>query len=122
MRLLKEIITRTIDKFRYAFEGLWAGLRYDLSITVQFICALIAIVVFMILKISTIEWLFVASAIFIVLIAEYFNSAIEDVCDLLVDKYDLHVKEIKDIAAAGVLLAAFYAVTVAGVIILGRVL
>lgn len=122
MRLLIDLIVRTYEKFANAFSGLIAGVRYDISISIQVILALVSIVFFMYLDINTIEWLFIISAIFLVLITEYLNSAVEDVCDLLVKKYDLHVKEIKDIAAAAVLLAALYAVIVAVIITSGRLL
>jgi undecaprenol kinase len=120
MKLLKDLIVRTYDKFACAFRGLIAGIRYDTSITIQVILALMSIVFFAYLGIGTVEWLFVISAIFLVLITEYLNSAVEDVCDLLIKKYDLHVKEIKDIAAAAVLLAALYAVIVAFIVTYGR--
>lgn len=120
--MLKKIVKRTIDKFASAFEGFYAGLRYDRSILIQIVLALGSMVFFAILKISTIEWLFVLTAIFVVLVTEFLNSAIEDICDLLIQEYHLHVKEIKDIAAAAVLIAAVYAIVVAGVIILGRLL
>ncbi len=116
MALLNDLIKRFIRKFQNAFVGLWAGIRYDRSILVQFILAIMSIIIFFFLNISFIEWMFVINAIFFVIITEFLNSAIEDVCDLLVAKYDLHVKEIKDIAAAAVLLSAFYAVVVAGII------
>lgn|SRR5690554_1826725 len=112
-------IKRLIEKFSHALSGLFEGIRYDRSISVQILLAIISLIFFSFLKLNYIEWLFVLSAISIVLISEYLNSAIEDLCDLLVKKYDLHVKEIKDIAAAAVLIAAIYAVLVA-VIIIGR--
>lgn len=112
-------IKRLIEKFSHALSGLFEGIRYDRSISVQILLAIISLLFFSFLKLNYIEWLFVLSAISIVLISEYLNSAIEDLCDLLVKKYDLHVKEIKDIAAAAVLIAAIYAVLVA-VIIIGR--
>lgn len=120
--MLKKIVKRTIDKFASAFEGVYAGLRYDRSILIQILLALASVIFFAVLGINQIEWLFVISAIFVVLVTEFLNSAIEDICDLLIQEYHLHVKEIKDIAAAAVLIAAVYATVVAGVILLGRVL
>lgn len=120
--MLTKIVNRTIDKFRSAFEGVYAGIRYDRSILIQMLLAVLSIVIFAVIKITRVEWLFVISAIFVVLITEFLNSAIEDICDLLIQEYHLHVKEIKDIAAAAVLIAALYAVVVAGFIILGRLL
>lgn len=120
MELLKKIVERTIHKFSCAYEGLIQGLLYDRSIIVQFLLAFISIIFFWFFKANWIEWLFILSAIFFVLVTEFMNSAIEDTCDLLVDRYDLQVKEIKDIAAAAVLLAAVYAVVIAGTIIIRR--
>ncbi|AMC93368.1 diacylglycerol kinase [Erysipelothrix larvae] len=122
MHSILDVLKRTIYKFRCAFQGFYAGIRYDRSILIQVIFALISIILFSFIGISVIEWLFIISAIFIVLIAEFLNSAIEDICDLLIKKYDLHVKEIKDIAAAAVLLAALYAVVVGVVILGGKIL
>ncbi|NMB19001.1 MAG: diacylglycerol kinase family protein [Erysipelothrix sp.] len=119
MAWLIEAFKRLIRKFQNAFLGLKAGILYDRSILVQMILAIISLIFFYLLKISYVEWLFVITAIFVVVVSEFLNSAIEDVCDLLVKKYDLHVKEIKDIAAAAVLLAAIYAVVVA-IFIIGR--
>ncbi|WZU03012.1 diacylglycerol kinase [Erysipelothrix sp. D19-032] len=65
----------------------------------QVVLGVITVIVFALLDISTVEWLFVISAIFIVLITEFLNSAVEDLCDLLIQSYNLHVKEIKDIAS-----------------------
>lgn len=113
MRSFQEIVHKFYKKFENAFIGLWAGIRYDQSILLQFMIAAVSLLVFVYLDITFVEWLFVMTAIFVVIITEFLNSAIEDVCDLLVDKYDLHVKEIKDIAAAAVLLSAIYAIIVA---------
>lgn len=120
--MLKKIIKRTIDKFASAFEGIIAGIKYDRSILIQVLLAIMAIGFFAFLRIGTIEWLFIISAIFVVLITEFLNSAIEDICDLLIQEYNLHVKEIKDIAAGAVLIAAFYAIAVGLIVVLGRVL
>lgn len=120
--MLIKIVKRTIAKFKSAFEGVYAGIRYDRSILVQVVLAGMSLVLFAFIGINTVEWLFVISAIFVVLITEFINSAVEDICDLLIQEYHLHVKEIKDIAAAAVLIAAGYAIAVALVIILGRIL
>lgn len=114
-------ISSFINKFRNAFSGLIAGLRYDISIIIQAALAVVVVILCLFLNLSNVEWLFVFTAIFIVLITEYLNSAVEDFCDLLVKNYNLHVKEIKDIAAAAVLLAAIYALVVAFFIIKGRI-
>lgn len=114
------MINRFIEKFSYAFTGLFKGIKQDNSIRLQFVFALTTVVFFYFFGISYIEWLFVLSAVFLVLVSEFMNSALEDFSDLVEEKYNLKVKKIKDTAAAAVLLAATYALIVAGVIILRR--
>lgn len=109
------------NKFRYAFSGLIAGLKSDRSIQIQFILAALAVVFFHFFALTKLEWLFVLSAIFMVLIAEFFNSVIEDLSDMLEDQYHPKIKVIKDMSAAAVLLAAFYALIVAITIGVGKI-
>ncbi|AZK44242.1 MULTISPECIES: diacylglycerol kinase family protein [Erysipelothrix] len=116
---LAKILKRTRKKFKSAFQGVKTGVLYDHSILIQLILGFIAIIVFALIGITPVEWMFVVSAVFMVLVTEFLNSAVEDICDLLIKNYNLHVKEIKDIAAGAVLLAAIYAIII-GVIVLTR--
>lgn len=109
-----------IKKFQYAFSGLLTGLRSDRSIQLQFALAALAVVFFRFLSLSLNEWLFVFSAIFMVLVAEFFNSVIEHISDMIEVRYHPRIKTIKDMSAAAVLLAAFYAVIVAITIGVGK--
>ena len=43
MASLKKILDRTVCKFGSAFEGVYAGIRYDRSILIQVLIALISI-------------------------------------------------------------------------------
>lgn len=122
MKLLQDALKRTVKKFHNAFTGIHYGLKYDTSIIIQVVISMLVIGVCVWLRLSDVEWMFVGSAIAVVLIAEFLNSAIEDMCDLLVKKYDFHVKEIKDISAGAVLLAAIYAIFIAIMILKGRIL
>lgn len=68
------------------------------------------------LKINIIEWIFVTSAIFIVLICEMINTAIEKLCDLIEKGHCVEIEVIKDISSGFVLLASIYSIIV-GVIV-----
>ena len=83
-------------------------------------CIIAAAVIFIsaAVKITEIEWLFIITAVFSVLITETLNSAIEYTVDLITDDYHILARYAKDIAAAGVLLASIYAVIVGMVILL----
>lgn len=49
--------------------------------------------------------MFVVSLSFLILVAECFNTAIEILCDRICADYDKQIKNIKDVAAAGVFLS-----------------
>jgi diacylglycerol kinase len=55
-------------------------------------------------------------------IAEIFNSAIEYTLDFIHPDKNPKIKIIKDISAAGVLLSAIYAITVAIIVIISKFL
>ncbi len=65
------------------------------------------------LQLSINEWLWVTLAIFVVVVAEVLNTVVEAIVDLLVGHhYDAEAKKAKDVAAGGVLIAAFFAVVI----------
>lgn len=74
------------------------------------------------LNLSAVEWALIVSAILSVFIAESINTCIEYVCDLITSDYSFAVKQIKDIAAAAVLISAVYALILAFIILLPKIL
>lgn len=65
------------------------------------------------------EWLWILSAVFLVLICELLNTAIETIVDLIVgDQIHPLARDAKDIGAAIVIMASLFAVIV-GLIIFG---
>lgn len=103
------IISCIINKFKFAFEGLFFGLRHDRSIKIQFSFGFLAIIIGMVLKISRSDWIVIIIAISLVIVAEFFNSAIETLADVVCNEENIHIKRVKDLAAAGVLVAAITA-------------
>jgi diacylglycerol kinase len=106
------------DKFKPAFDGLFFGLFHDKSIRLQACFALAALVFSAFCGLDAIEWCFVISAVFAVLIAEVFNTAIEKTVDYISLQRDPRAKLIKDLSAAAVLLASLYALIIAFLILL----
>lgn len=74
------------------------------------------------LQLSTIEWALILSAIVLVLITEFINTCIELMCDLITSDYSTQIKNIKDIAAASVVISAVYAVAIAVLILYPKIL
>ena len=70
-------------------------------------------------KISRVEAVVLILVSALVLIMEIVNSAVESISDALKPKIDIYVKRIKDMVAAGVMVAAITAVIV-GIIIFSQ--
>ncbi len=106
------------NRFRYAFAGLRYGLLKDRSIRLQFILGCITLLFSAFLRISAQDWLWICLAIALVIMAEIFNSCIEKTIDYISLERNPKAGLIKDLAAAGVLVASIFALVVALIILL----
>jgi diacylglycerol kinase (ATP) len=114
----EEEVRRRALSFRYAFEGWWYALRTQRN---AWIHALISLAVFAVafwLRLPRIDWAVILLTIMVVWTAEFINTSIEAVVDLVTPNYHPLAKTAKDVAAASVLVAAFGAVLI-GLLILG---
>lgn len=110
---MKSLIAKLIDKFKYAFQGLFDGLKKDSSIQLQWLIAMIVILVSCFFPLNKMEWIMIILICFIIIALEYFNSALEALVDLASPAYHPLAKQCKDYAAAGVLVAAILAIVIA---------
>lgn len=107
-----------LRSFRYAFRGI-ARLVADQPNARIHACATVVVVgLGFLLRVSALEWAALVLAIAAVWSAEALNTAIEDLADATRPEFHPLVERSKDIAAAGVLLAAIGA-TVVGLLVLG---
>ena len=115
-----EIYNR-VKSFQYAFEGWWYVLRTQHN---AWIHALISISVFVIafwLQLPGHDWAVLILTIMAVWMAEFMNTAIEAVVDMMMPEVHPLAKIAKDVAAAAVLVGAVGAVLI-GLIIIGPAL
>lgn len=105
-------ISRLVKSFQYALRGLLKVIKEEQNIRVQMLIAFFALSLATYLRISRLEWIFLVSVIILVFLMEVVNSAIERVSDVIKPRINTYVKEIKDIMAGAVLLAAFLAIIV----------
>ena len=104
-----------IQGFSYARTGLTlAWKEYNFKIEVG--CAVLVIALGFLLHISAFEFALVVLAISVVLAAEAFNTALEELCDKFQPTHDPHIAKIKDLGAATVLLSSIGA-SIVGLII-----
>lgn len=99
--------------------------KKERNMKIHLSAAFLVVVLGLLLGISRIEWLVITLIIFMVLAAEMVNSAIEEICDLLVKKLDLKYSEtkwVRDMAAGAVLLLAIASVIIGMLVFLPKLL
>lgn len=106
--------------FKYAFNGLKLFFINEHNGRIHLFAAIVAIALSFCLRLSAYEWIAVLLVIAMVIIAEIINSAIEKLADVVSPEYHPKIKTVKDLAAAGVLVAAFLAVAVGLIIFLPK--
>ncbi|MBB5183191.1 diacylglycerol kinase family protein [Catenisphaera adipataccumulans] len=108
-----------IGRFKYAASGFRYMLR-DRSIRLQMLFGLIVLIAAVLLHLNAGEWLWICTAILLVVAAEVFNSCIEGCVDYISTKRDPRAKRIKDMAAAGVSLICILAAIIGLVIFIPK--
>lgn len=113
-------IKRILNSFRYAFNGLIDTYRTEQSVWIYIPVALIVIIMGVLFKISTYEWIAVILILGIILSLELINTALEAVVDLVTKKYAPLAKKAKDTVSAAVLIFAITSVIVGLIIFLPK--
>ena len=105
-RKLKIDNKRLINSFKYASDGIKQSYKGEQNLKIHTFIAILVIVFGFFLKISYFEWLVCLLLIGLVLMTEFFNTAIEYVVDLASPRIHPLAKAAKDTASAGVLIMA----------------
>jgi diacylglycerol kinase len=99
-----------------AIDGIAYGLRYEKNMKAHITAAILAIIAGVVLKISRLDWGLLMITIFMVIIAETINTAIEKTIDMVTANYHPLAKIAKNVAAGAVLLSALNALIMAIII------
>lgn len=113
---------RLINSFKYAIEGLKTGYKEEQNLRVHTIIAILVVIASFILKLSVIEFSICIILIGLVLMAEFFNTAIESMVDMITLEENIHAKKAKDVAAAGVLVFALFSAIIGVTIFLPKII
>lgn len=108
--------------FKAAFEGIYSTYKKEQNIKIHTVVAILVIIAGFIFKINYIEWLVCLVLIGFVLMAEFFNTAIEYVVDLASPEIHPLAKAAKDTASAGVLMMAIISAIIGLVIFLPKLI
>jgi len=109
-----------IKSFKYAFNGLKLFFLNEHNGRIHLVAAIVAVALAIYLKLSDLEWVAILSVIAAVFVAEILNTSIEKLADVISPSHHPKIKIIKDLAAAAVLVAAFLALAVGGIIFIPK--
>lgn len=108
--------------FKAAFAGIASTYKKEQNIKIHTIISFIVILGGFIFKINYIEWLVCLVLIGFVMMAEFFNTAIEYVVDLASPEIHPLAKAAKDTASAGVLMMAIISALIGCVIFIPKII
>jgi len=109
-----------INSFGFALEGIKILLT-ERNFRIHIVAGSAAIAMGVVLRISSMEWCIIAIAIGMVLSAEAFNSAIEQISNRVTLEQDSYIKKVKDISAGAVLIVAVVSLVVGLFIFLPKI-
>ena len=113
---------RLRGSFKYAFEGIIQTYKGEQNLKIHTFIAILVVVFGFFLKISAIEWYICLLLIGLVLMSEFFNTAIEYVVDLASPKIHPLAKAAKDTASAGVLMMSIMSAIVGTSIFIPKII
>ncbi|MDO9399756.1 MAG: diacylglycerol kinase [bacterium] len=109
-------IKRLAKSFVYAWRGLCKVFKEEQNLQIQTAGGLLIFILAYFFQISRWEWIVLVLIVILVILMELANSVVERITDALKPRISSYVKEIKDIMAAGVLVASIAALIVGCII------
>ncbi len=112
---------RLVNSFKYAFQGIVQSYKGEQNLKIHTVMAVLVVIFGFLLNINYVEWLVCLVLIGLVLMAEFFNTAIEYVVDLASPKIHPLAKAAKDTASAGVLMMAIISAIIGLIIFIPKI-
>jgi diacylglycerol kinase len=108
----------TTKSFSYAFEGVKTALKREPNFRIHIAIAIIVLIAAYLLRFNFYEWILLFLIIFFVIVLELINTVHESIVNLISPEKHPEAKAAKDVSAAIVLFASFFAIVI-GVILFG---
>jgi len=104
------------QSFSCAIDGIFSSIKSESNFKIHIVSALLVVAMGFFFQIAIYEWLWIALAIAVVMLAELINTSIESLANMVSQEYHPLIKKTKDAAAGAVLIAALFAL-ISGLII-----
>ncbi len=116
MQKKEPFIINRLKSVGYAFKGMLILIKTEASIKVQVFIAIVVTIAGFYFEISKTEWIAQLAMIGLVISIEGINTAIEYIADFIHPEYHKKIGLIKDVAAGAVFIASIFAVIIALII------
>jgi diacylglycerol kinase len=107
-----------LKSIRIALDGIRMVLQSQQNARIHAVITLLVLLAAGLLDISRLEWVLLLLVIGLVWTAEIFNTAIEELVDLVSPEHNLTAKTVKDLSAGAVLASAIVSILV-GLLVFG---
>lgn len=114
-------ILKRLQSFRYAFNGLRYLLKEEHNSRIHFIATVFVVVLAIIFRINTYEWIAIIFSIGLVIAVEIINTVIENIADFISPGKNESIKKIKDLSAAAVLISTITALSIGLIVFLPKI-
>lgn len=113
---------KLINSFKYAFMGIKSAYKDEQNLRIHTVMAILVLIFSFILKVSYYELIVCLILIGLVLMAEFFNTSLENLVDLVTLEKNPLAKVAKDTAAAGVLVFAIISAVIGLIIFVPKII
>ena len=108
-----------VASFTHAIRGFFYAVQKERNLQIHLAIAFCVAMGGIFLQLPLTDFLLIILMIVIVLVAEFMNTVVEMLVDVMEKKYDIRARRVKDVSAAMVLVASFCSVVV-GYLVLSR--
>ena len=109
---MKKILIARLSSIGYALAGIRSLFKSEPNVWIHLMATIIVIAIGIFRSLNKIEWCFLIVAISLVWITEALNTAIEKLSNKVSPQFHPLIKQVKDISAGAVLLAALFAIII----------
>jgi len=113
---------RFLKSFKYSLQGLKYAYMNEQSMFIHTIVTILAIIMGLVFKISSLEWIITISLLSLTASLELLNTAIEALCDMITKEYHPLAKIAKDTGSAAVFLTSMVGLVAALIIYVPKII
>jgi len=113
-------LVNRFKSFTYAWSGIKELLRTEHNTWIHLFLTIIAVILALVFNISIGEWTALIMCMTMVWTAEIFNTCIEKLLDFISTDRHPQIKNIKDMAAAAVLIASWAAIIIGAITFISK--